>query len=73
MKKLLLVLLLFTISFLGNAQTLLEENFDALGSPITLPTGWTQTNQSSPIGTAQWFRGNTSSFNPCKIAFGITR
>ncbi len=42
---------------------MLEENFDALGSPITLPTGWTQTNQSSPLGTSNWFRGNTSSFN----------
>ena len=63
MKKLLLILLVTTINFTGSAQTLLEENFDALGSPITLPTGWTMTNQSSPIGTAQWFRGNTSSFN----------
>jgi hypothetical protein len=63
MKKLLLTLLLSTISFITNAQTFLEENFDALGSPITLPTGWTQTNQSLPLGTVNWFRGNTSSFN----------
>ena len=63
MKKTLLILLLSTINFWGYAQTLLEENFDALGSPITLPSGWTMTNQSSPVGTSQWFRGNTSSFN----------
>jgi hypothetical protein len=63
MKKILLVLLLTTINYVSNAQTFLNENFDALGSPITLPTGWTQTNQSSPAGTATWFRGNTASFN----------
>jgi hypothetical protein len=61
MKKLLL-LLFFATHFLF-AQTLLQENFDALGSPITLPTGWTMTNQSNPIGTATWFRGNTDSFS----------
>lgn len=60
MKKLLLILL----ASLGvNAQTLLQENFDALGSPIALPTGWEMSNLSSPIGTATWFRGNTASFS----------
>lgn len=59
MKKLLLLLL---VSFASNAQSLLQENFDALGSPIALPTGWEMTNQSSPIGTGNWFAGNTASF-----------
>lgn len=61
MKKLLLLSLLAT-NFLFS-QTLLQENFDALGSPISLPTGWTITNQSNPVGTATWFRGNTASFS----------
>lgn len=59
MKKLLLLLL---VGFGSNAQSLLQENFDALGSPIALPTGWEMTNQSSPIGTGSWFAGNTASF-----------
>lgn len=56
MKKLLLLLLLTNLSF---SQTLLQEDFNALGSPITLPTGWSVSNQSSPIGTGSWFTGNT--------------
>ncbi len=60
MKKLLLLLL---VSFASNAQSLLQENFDALATPIVLPAGWEMTNQSSPIGTSSWFAGNTSSFN----------
>jgi hypothetical protein len=59
MKKLLL-LVLFTN--LMNSQTLLQENFDALGSPIALPTGWTMLNLSSPIGTSTWFRGTSTTF-----------
>ena len=59
MKKLLLLLM---VSAGLNAQILLQENFDALGSPVTLPTGWTMTNQSSPIGTSSWFAGNPASF-----------
>jgi hypothetical protein len=62
MKKLLLILLFLLSNFL-HSQIILQENFDALGSPtITLPPGWTQTNQSSPIGTTGWFRGITSAF-----------
>lgn len=59
MKKLLL-LLLFSAGI--NAQTLSSENFDALGSPIVLPSGWSISNLSSPIGTATWFRGNPTNF-----------
>ena len=59
MKKLLLILLFLLSNFL-HSQIILQENFDALGDPITLPAGWTMTNQSNPVGTATWFRGNTA-------------
>ncbi|WP_396137454.1 choice-of-anchor J domain-containing protein [Flavobacterium sp.] len=63
MKKLLLIPLFLLSNFL-HSQIILQENFDALGDPITLPTGptggWTMTNQSNPVGTATWFRGNTA-------------
>lgn len=59
MKKLLLLLLFSNSLF---SQTILQENFDALGAPITLPTGWSMLNLSNPIGTASWFMGNTGSF-----------
>lgn len=59
MKKLLLLLLFSNSLF---SQTILQENFDALGAPITLPTGWSMLNLSNPIGTASWFMGNTASF-----------
>lgn len=55
MKKILLSLL-----FIGNlsfSQDLITENFDSLGDPFVLPAEWTVTNQSSPIGTIDWFRG----------------
>lgn len=55
MKKLLLLFLL--AGFNVNSQNLLSENFDSLGDPIVLPTGWTVTNQSSPVGSTGWFRG----------------
>lgn len=62
MKKIYLFLSFIAFSVTSNAQTLLSENFDALGSPIVLPSGWEMLNLSSPIGTASWFRGNTASF-----------
>lgn len=55
MKKILLSLL-----FIGNlsfSQDLITENFDSLGDPFVLPAEWTITNQSSPVGTIDWFRG----------------
>lgn len=61
MKKLLLLLLLASGAAL-NAQTLLEQNFDAPPTPFTLPTGWTQLNLSSPIGTTGWRAGNPANF-----------
>ena len=41
-----------------SAQTLLQENFDN----INALTSWTQTNQSSPVGTITWFQGNDTVF-----------
>ena len=61
MKKLLLMLLLSATAGI-NAQTLLEENFNALPTPIVLPTGWTSSNLSSPVGVGSWFAGNVASF-----------
>lgn len=61
MKKLLLLLLFLFSNFL-HSQIILQENFDALGDPITLPSGWTMTNQSNPVGATTWFRGNTNAF-----------
>lgn len=54
MKKLLLLLM---VSAGLNAQTLLQENFNSLGTPVTLPTGWTMTNQSASPSTSVWFEG----------------
>ncbi len=61
MKKLLLLLLISVTAGI-NAQTLLQENFNALPTPFALPTGWTSTNLSSPVGTGNWFAGNVNSF-----------
>jgi hypothetical protein len=61
MKKFLL-LALFTATAGINAQTLFEENFNTLPTPIVLPTGWTTLNLSSPAGTQGWFTGNPASF-----------
>jgi hypothetical protein len=42
------------------APGLLSEGFDNIA---TLPgSGWIQTNNSSPIGTTQWFQGNSGIF-----------
>ena len=61
MKKLLLMLLL-SAGAASNAQTLLQENFNSIPTPVVLPTGWTSLNLSSPIGTGGWFAGNVDSF-----------
>lgn len=60
MKKILLLFLCAQIY----AQNLLQENFDNLGTPITLPSGWSNLNLSSPIGTVSWFNGSLSNFAP---------
>jgi hypothetical protein len=36
----------------------LTEGFDSV-----LPTGWTATNNSSPLGTSSWFQGNDAVFS----------
>ncbi|WP_313807592.1 T9SS-dependent choice-of-anchor J family protein [Flavobacterium sp.] len=55
-RKLLFWSLGFAFSIV-NGQNLMTENFDVLGDPVTLPAGWTVTNQSNPVGTIGWFRG----------------
>jgi hypothetical protein len=56
--------IIFTLATLHvNGQNLITEDFDALGEPIVLPTGWSSTNQSASIGTTSWFRGNPAVFN----------
>ncbi len=44
---------------IGSAQAalLLDEGFDTF-----LPVGWSQTNNSDPLGTTGWFAGNTGVF-----------
>lgn len=62
MKKKILAFTLL-ISLFNYSQNLITEDFDALGDPIVLPTGWSSTNQSASIGTTSWFRGNPAVFN----------
>ena len=56
MKTKLFSALAFCALTFGQAQILLQEGFDN----VTSLTGWTQTNQSSPLGTSNWFQGNTT-------------
>lgn len=55
-------MLLLSAGAASNAQTLLQENFNSIPTPVVLPTGWTSLNLSSPIGTGGWFAGNVDSF-----------
>lgn len=56
MKKFLLCFTLSFLPFLGIGQ-ILEEGFDDI---TTLgASGWVQTNNSSPLGTTDWFQGST--------------
>lgn len=58
MKTKLFSALAFCALTFGQAQILLQEGFDN----VTSLTGWTQTNQSSPLGTSNWFQGNSTVF-----------
>ncbi|MET3730745.1 T9SS-dependent choice-of-anchor J family protein [Moheibacter stercoris] len=60
MKKHLLMLSAFLFSILGNAQ-ILTENFDDITTLSS--SGWTMTNQSTTVGTTNWFQGNTAVFD----------
>lgn len=42
---------------LSYSQVLINEDFDALGDPFVLPSEWSTSNQSVPVGTIGWFRG----------------
>ncbi|HMN04152.1 MAG TPA: choice-of-anchor J domain-containing protein [Flavobacteriales bacterium] len=60
MKKPVLYSLLSLLPLLGAAQGF-HEVFDDI---TTLEgNGWTMSNQSSPVGTATWFQGNSASFS----------
>lgn len=61
MKKHLLVILLFNLFIvaISSAQTTsTEQGFESI---VNLP-GWTQSNQSNPLGETNWFQGNPSIF-----------
>src|SRR5215831_3954671 len=58
--------LISTVSFFGmlagavggaHAGLLLDEGFNTF-----LPAGWARTNNSSPVGTTEWFAGNAGIF-----------
>lgn len=53
-------LVAFAVVAPGSAQADLSENFDPAVAPGTawVPTGWTGTNRSSPLGSVSWFQGN---------------
>ena len=57
MKTKLFSLMLLASAAFSNAQVLLSEGFNSVALP-----GWTQTNQSSPIGISNWFQGNQDVF-----------
>ena len=49
-----------SLASIGQASTILAENFDNIA---TLPgSGWVQTNNSQPVGTTGWFQGNPGIF-----------
>ena len=58
MKNFLLCIFLSICSVFGFGQ-ILEEGFD----DITNLPGWTMTNQSTTVGSTNWFQGNTGVFN----------
>ena len=61
MKKVLLSLFVACGAFTTQAQTaVFTENFDTFASLAT--AGWTQTNQSSPVGASTWAQGGGTAF-----------
>lgn len=47
------------ISFQSRSQVLYSEDFATV---VPLPAGWAQQNLSLPVGTSNWFQGNTAVF-----------
>lgn len=43
----------------SSAQTILSQNFDNVPGMFTMQGGWTQVNNSSPLGTSTWHQGAT--------------
>ncbi|CAN5162266.1 hypothetical protein BH09BAC2_BH09BAC2_14000 [soil metagenome] len=58
MKKILLLLSMYSVHYLNAQVNTLSENFST--AP---PAGWTVTNSSSSIGITSWFQGNSSVFS----------
>src|SRR5690554_6036741 len=56
MRNYLSYLILFMLPFMGFGQ-ILEEGFDDIGTLEA--NGWTMTNLSQPLGTTNWFQGNS--------------
>jgi len=60
-KCLCLVSLCLLFAFPSFADTVLSENFNSVGS---LPgSGWAIVNDSAPVGSTNWFQGNTGVFD----------
>lgn len=60
MKKLLLSLSLLVTFGAAQAQNLFTENFDTFTNLAV--AGWSQTNQSSPVGASTWAQGGGTAF-----------
>jgi len=54
------ILLIGACASLTHAATILSESFDNITTLAS--AGWVQTNKSSPLGTTNWFQGNTAVF-----------
>ena len=70
MKKTLLSLLFLSVGTLAQAQNLLQENFDSFTALAT--AGWTNTNQSSPLGASTWAQGGGTAFSTGGFNGGAT-
>ncbi len=71
MKKILLSILIAGGGFAANAQTpVFTENFDTFTTLAT--NGWTQTNQSAPMGAATWAQGGGTAFTTGGFNGGAT-
>jgi hypothetical protein len=56
-----LTVALLAASAVANATVLLTENFDDVST--LSGSGWSQVNNSTPIGSTGWFQGNTGVFD----------
>lgn len=70
MKKTLLSLLFLSFGTITQAQNLLVQNFDSFTALAT--AGWTNTNQSSPLGASTWAQGGGTAFGTGGFNGGAT-